>query len=561
MLRSLHVKNLALIKETEVTFGEGLNILTGETGAGKSLLIGSLSLALGGKFDAKLLRKGEETGLVELTFETKEPSVRQKLRELDIDESEDGSILLTRKLSTGKSTCRINGETVSAKQLSELSELLIDIHGQHEHQSLLHKRKHLEILDAYCGDAFAVALSTHEETYDRYKALQKELSEASLDDASRAREQSLAEFECKEILEAHLIPGEDVELEKSYRLMVNAQKITENLAECLHMSSGETQEGAANAIARAVRAMRAVADYDERLAGLEEELGQIENLLQDFNFDLAEYLSETEFDEGQFREVEERLNLVNHLKSKYGDSIEKILSYAEERQAYLDKLSDYDMYIADLQERVKNSGEEVHASCRQLSKLRTQSAAVLAKKLCDALVALNFLQVQFEVAVRPEQTITRLGYDDVEFMLSTNPGEDLKPLGEVASGGELSRVMLAIKTVFADQDVIDTLIFDEIDAGISGRTAWKVSGQLHRVASKHQVICITHLPQIAAMADVHFLIAKSSTDESTITDLKCLDEEESLLELARLLGSDALSEAALTNAREMKNQANSVKLS
>ena len=555
MLRSLRVKNLALIRETEVEFGEGLNILTGETGAGKSLLIGSVNLALGGKFEKDMLRRGEENGLVELVFDCEEERLAEKLKSMDLEPSEDGTVILSRKLSSGKSICRINGETVTAKQVKELSELLIDIHGQHEHQSLLNKKKHMEILDAYAGAEFAECAGRVAALYHECTALEKKITEETLDDTSRSREQSLAEFEQKEIADASLQPGEDEELEQAYRKMSNSRKIAESLAESYQLSGNDAEDGAGNSLSRALRALRSVTMYDPALEQMEEQLAEVESLLSDYNHDVSEYMSDLE----DFRSTEDRLNTINHLKGKYGNTIEEILRYKEEKEAYLEKLADYDAYMQKLNAEWEEKQALLKKACEELSEIRRKNAAVLTQKLKDALIGLNFLTVEFDIAVRPGQAITTKGYDDVEFLISTNPGESLKPLNQVASGGELSRVMLAIKTVLAGKDAIDTLIFDEIDTGISGRTAWKVAEQLSILAGAHQVICITHLPQIAAMADVHFIIEKSSTDDMTITDIHKVAEEESLAELARLLGSDALTEAALSNATEMKEQANGFK--
>lgn len=555
MLQSLHVKNLALMEETEVEFGEGLNILTGETGAGKSLLIGSVNLALGGKFDREMLRKGADSALVELVFVSQSEKVKEKLSQLELEAQEDGTVIISRKMQVGKSVCKINGETVTAKQVKELAEVLIDIHGQHEHQSLLHKKKHMEILDAYCGGEFLSAAEAVEEAYRECSRLRRELSEEAMDEETKEKERSLAEFECKEIEQAKLTAGEDDELERRYRLMANGRKITESLAESYQYTGNDSGEGAGSSLSRALRALRNVSAYDKRLGELEGQLSEIDNLLADYNRDVAEYMSDCEFDEEEFSEVEERLNTVNHLKGKYGNTIEEVIAYGEERQRMLEKLADYDDYMQKLGQKLDKAEKKLQKACKKLSVIRCQNAAVLTEKLKEALVQLNFLTVAFEVAVRPEQAITAKGYDDVEFLISTNPGESLKPLAQVASGGELSRVMLAIKTVLAGRDDIDTLIFDEIDAGISGRTAWRVSEQLDTVAKAHQVLCITHLPQIAAMADTHFVIEKSSTKDHTITDIHTLEEEESLGELARLLGSDERTEAALSNAREMRAQA------
>lgn len=555
MLQSLHVKNLALMEETEVEFGRGLNILTGETGAGKSLLIGSVNLALGGKFEKEMLRRGADSALVELVFTSQDERVRRKLLQLELEPEEDGTVIISRKMQTGKSIYRLNGETVTARQVKELAELLIDIHGQHEHQSLLNKKKHLEILDAYCGEACLEAAKAVEDAYRESREFRRSLEEEAMDEETMAREQSLAEFELQEIEAAQLKPGEDEELEQRYRFMTNGKKIMENLSESYRYTGSDFESGAGIALSRALRALGSVAGLDEKLGELEGQLSEIDSLLADYNRDLAEYMSDCEFDDETFRSVEERLNLVNRLKDKYGYSIEAVLAYGREKQEMLRKFSDYDEYMRQLEEKAAAAEKRLEAACEVLSGIRRENAAVLTEKLKAALVHLNFLTVEFQIAVNRAPSVTAKGYDDVEFLISTNPGEGLKPLGQVASGGELSRVMLAIKTVLAGRDSIDTLIFDEIDAGISGRTAWRVSEQLDTVGHAHQVLCITHLPQIAAMADRHFVIEKSSSEDNTITDIHVLEEEESLGELARLLGSDAMTEAALSNAREMRVQA------
>lgn len=556
MLQSLHVKNLALMEETEITFGEGLNILTGETGAGKSLLIGSVNLALGGKFEKDMLRKGAESAMVELVFSCEE-KVKQKLMEMDLELSEDDSVIISRKMQVGKSTCKINGETVTVRQVKELAEVLIDIHGQHEHQSLLHKKKHMEILDAYCGKEGVLPAEQVKELYAECKTIRETLEAEERDEQALARERALAEFELSEILEAKLVPGEDEQLEQRYRVMTNSKKITENLLESYHYSGNE--EGAGSALGRALRTLMSVTQYDERLEQLAEQLTEVESLLSDYNREVADYLGDCEFDEEDFKTVEDRLNTLNHLKGKYGRTLEDVLAYGEKQQALIEKLDDYDAYMEKLKKDLAQAEDKLAKACGELSKLRRQNAVLLTKRLTEALVQLNFLTVDFEVAVREADRITEKGADEVEFLISTNPGESRKSLSQVASGGELSRIMLAIKTIMATKDDTDTLIFDEIDAGISGKTAWKVAEQLSKVAAKHQVLCITHLPQIAAMADTHFVIEKSSMDNSTITDIYELNEEKSLGELARLLGSDSPTEAALENARQMRSQALSYK--
>ena len=558
MLQSLHVKNLALLEETEVEFGEGLNILTGETGAGKSLLIGSINLALGGKFDREMLRAGAESALVEIRF-SGDKAVTDKLREMEIEVEPDESVFISRKLQPGKNICRINGESVSARQVKELAELLLDIHGQHEHQSLLHRKKHLEILDAYCGEELTPLLEEAGESYRRMSELSSRIEEETLDESARRREQDLAEYEWREITESHLQPGEDEELENRFRFMNNSRRILEGLYETGSYTGNDSEQGAGSNLGRALRGIRSIAGFDGRLEELAGQLAEIDSLLADFNRDLEVIKSECEFDEAEYAATEERLNLINRLKGKYGNSIEEVLSAAQNRRERLDKLADYDAYLERLQRDLKAQEQRYAEVCEEITAVRRKNAMELEKELLEALKRLNFLTVSFQIAVEEKQVRTAHGWDEVEFLISTNPGEPIRPISQVASGGELSRIMLAIKTVLAEKDSIDTLIFDEIDTGISGRTAWRVSEQLSILAGAHQVICITHLPQIAAMADRHFCIAKSSTEDNTITDISCLSDRDSLAELARLLGSDSFSEAALENAREMKRQADQFK--
>ena len=559
MLISLHVKNLALIEQAEVTFGPGLNILTGETGAGKSILIGSVNLALGAKADTEMIRSGAEFGLVELIFQSTNAELVAKMEEMDLPVEEDGTIIISRKIQPTRSISKINGETVTGRQVRELAEYLIDIHGQHEHQSLLQKKKHLEILDAFAGQEVQALLEEVASQYKEYHELKKQLEQENLDEATRKRELDLASFELEEIENAQIRIGEDEELENAYRKMVHSQKIGSAVSTAYRMTGYEDESSAGSGIGRALRELKSVAGLDEEgLSDLESQLLEIDGLLNDFNRDLSQYISDLEFDPEDFDRVESRLNALNHLKDKYGGSLEKVLVYAEEKRNQVEKLGDFEFYIQNLQKQIASKQEELAADCEKLSKLRKQAASSLQKILKQALEDLNFLSVAFEIQF-DEKELSANGADDVEFLISTNPGERVKSLGSVASGGELSRIMLAIKTVLAGKDAIDTLIFDEIDAGISGKTAWKVSEKLGKLGSAHQVICITHLPQIAAMADDHFEIAKSATDNSTVTQISKLDEQASLRELARLLGSDELTQAALDNAKEMRSQALSQK--
>ena len=555
MLVSLYVKNLALIDETEVYFGNGLNILTGETGAGKSIIIGSVNLALGAKAEKEMIRTGADYALIELVFQVEKEKQRQKIQEMELPMEEDGTVILQRRIMPGKSVCKVGGETVSAKQVRELAEILIDIHGQHEHQSLLKTGKQLEILDDYAGEELDEPKRKLKKSYERYKEVTGQLSENDMDEETRKRDAALAEFEVREIEEASLSVGEDEALEKSYRKLVNGQKIQEAVT-IAHQMSGYENGGAGDVIGRALREMRAVASYDETLQDFERQLLDIDALLNDYNRAAADYLSGLEFDGELFAQVEKRLDLVNHLKSKYGNTIEEILAYQEKQQEKLEKYQNYDDYREKLQQEEKILKKELLGLCGEISQIRSRHAENLAQAIKKALIDLNFIDVAFEIKVEPEaDKISTNGYDQITFMISVNPGEALKPLSQIASGGELSRVMLALKTVSADRDEIDTFIFDEIDTGISGKTAWKVSEKMGILGKEHQIICITHLPQIAAMADTHFQIEKNVIEEHTATQIRELTETESVEELARMLGGAAITENVLNNAKEMKDLA------
>jgi len=560
MLISLHVKNLALISETEVNFGDGLNILSGETGAGKSILIGSINLALGARADKDFIRTGAEYALVELVFQITDIQLLQEIKALEIPIEEDGMIIIQRKIQQNRNIFKICGETATTKQIKALSELLIDIHGQHEHQSLLYKKNHMEILDSFAGDELAAVKNQIKEKYHQYTKLIKELEELKGDDGAKAKELSLAEFEYNEIEEAALVEGEDEELESSYRRMSNSRQIVEAAAHAYQLT-GSGDPSASEAVGHAVRDLRSVESYDDKARELADELENIDALLNDFNRGIAEYMADMEFDGEVFAQTQERLNLLNHLKLKYGDSITAVLAYQSNLAERIERLKNADAYKAQLESELEKLDKELRALCRKASKIRTKEASKLAKDMVAALTDLNFLDVKFEIQVREKEEITAAGFDDVEFMISTNPGEPLKSLGSVASGGELSRIMLAIKTVLASRDRIPTMIFDEIDTGISGKTAWKVSEKLGTLAASHQIICITHLPQIAAMADSHYKIAKQAVDNKTVTDIVQMSETEIIDELARMLGSDEITDTVRENARELIQTAKNKKSS
>ncbi len=555
MLVSLFVKNLALIDEASVEFGPGLNILSGETGAGKSILIGSINLALGAKADKDCIRNGADQATIELVFQLESEAQLQKMRELDLPVEEDNLVILQRKITPQRAVCKVCGETVSARQLQELSEFLIHIHGQRDNQVLLKSEKQLEYLDAYAGAPMKELLYKLAEGYEEYRAKKQACEELEKEESAGKRELSLAQFEVEEIEQAAMQPGEDEELEKRFRRMQNSRKIMDGASKAYEITGYRNMQGAGNLIGEALREMKTVAAVDEQAEGICEQLLTIDSLLNDFNRDLADYMSECEFDEGEYVRTEERLNELNRLKAKYGASYEEIQTYLRKQQDYLLRMSDFEAYKQKAQAEYEASEKKLKKLCEEASKLRAESAKKLGGELEKALSELNFLDVQVRIDVLPTEQYARYGQDKIIFMISMNPGEPLKPLANVASGGELSRIMLACRTILADQEHIDAMIFDEIDAGISGRTAWKVSEKLGALSRKCQVICITHLPQIAAMADTHFVIEKTAENQRTETKIRPLEGDEQLRELSRMLGGDAITEAVMGNAAEMRKQA------
>ena len=552
MLLHLHVKNLALIEEAEVEFGPGLNILTGETGAGKSILLGSMQLILGSKVSRNMIRENASYALVELLFDVENTKAEEILREMDIF-PEDGQVLLSRKISGGRSINKINGETCTVSQMKAAASCLLDIHGQHEHQSLLYNDKQLDILDAYGREKIQPAREQVEKAYRAYRECQKYLKSLDMDEEHRNREMAFLEFEINEIASAALQPGEDEELEKLYRKLNNAKKIVESV-QTVHQMTGY-EEGAGDMIGTGLRELSRVTQYDSDLEQLESMLMEIDGLINDFNRELSSYLDSLTFDDETFYETEKRLDLINGLKSKYGQSIEAILAYQQEKQEKLEELQKYEENFTRAKANLKKTEKQLKACSATLSEIRQKYARELVAKVITSLKDLNFLDVNFDIRFTEKTVYSANGTDEVEYEISTNPGETLKPLGKIVSGGELSRIMLALKAILADRDQIDTLIFDEIDTGISGRTAQKVSEKMAVIGRAHQVLCITHLPQIASMADTHFEIEKHLKGNETITQIHPLDQEASVRELARLLGGTEITDAVLVNAREMKSLA------
>lgn len=557
MLQSVHVKNLALIEEIEVEFGDGLNILTGETGAGKSIILGSVNLALGGRYSRDIIRKGADYGFVELAFHVENDHVIEKLKEMDIF-PEDGMVILSRRLMEGRSVSRINGETVTMGALKDAASVLIDIHGQHEHQSLLYKKNHLGIVDAFSRGCVRDAREGVASSYRTYRQCKSQIAHAGMDETQRAKELSFLRFEVDEIRGAELKDGEDEELEQQYRKMVNGKRIADAAVEAWRYTSGDGTSASEN-LSRAIRTLSEIQDLDEDAKALYNQLVEVDSLLNDFNHELADYSENCEFSEEDFQETENRLNEINRLKSKYGSTLNAILQYCKEQEEKISRLEDYENYMSRMKTEYEEAKKKLLSWCRKLSRLRREQAEILEEAITEGLRDLNFPDVKFEIRFQELEKFTPDGLDDVEFMISLNPGQPVRPLVNVASGGELSRIMLAIKTVMADRDETETLIFDEIDVGISGRTAQKVSEKMAVLGRRHQVICITHLAQIAAMADHHFVIEKKVGKMETKTSIRSMTQQESVKELARILGGAKITDAVMKNAVEMKELANQLK--
>lgn len=545
MLDRLLVKDLALIEKSVVEFSGGLNVLTGETGAGKSILLGSIQLALGQKANKDLIRHGKEQAIVELDFSLTEEEVR-RIQALEEDlELEEERLLIRRKISEKKSDIRVNDLGLTLAKLREITGGLLDLHGQHEHQSLLREGSHLEIIDGFRKKQGGKLL---EEVADAYHLLQEKkraLQKFSLQESERTRELDFLDFEIQELADAHLSEGEEAELTKEYSLYENMDRL-----KSLLLSAKESLEEMD--FHRPIQAVEEAKDFDESLKGLSDSLYDLEAVGEDCLRSLDHYLDHAEVDEEKLFTLGERLEQIRRVMMKHGGTEAKALAALAKKEERRTFLLDYEKDEEKAKKAIVAQEKLLREKALLLSKERQEDAKVLAKQIQGEMQEMGFLDTKFEFHFQEKKEPTEKGLDEVEAYVSLNPGEPLRPLREVGSGGELSRIMLSIKTVLADTDGVSTLIFDEIDTGISGRTAEKVGEKLQKIAKNHQVILITHLPQIAAKADHHFLIEKTVEDGATHTRIHPLEEKESIEELARLLGGDEISEASLENARELK---------
>ena len=545
MLDRLLVKDLALIEKSVVEFSSGLNVLTGETGAGKSILLGSIQLALGQKANKDLIRHGKEQAIVELDFSLTEEEVR-RIQALEEDlELEEERLLIRRKISEKKSDIRVNDLGLTLAKLREITGGLLDLHGQHEHQSLLREGSHLEIIDGFRRKQGGRLLEEVAEAYHMLSEKKRALQKFSLKEEERTRELDFLDFEIQELADAHLSEGEEAELTKEYSLYENMDRL-----KSLLLSAKESLEEMD--FHRPIQAVEEAKDFDESLKGLSDSLYDLEAVGEDCLRSLDHYLDHAEVDEEKLFTLGERLEEIRRVMMKHGGTEAKALAALAKKEERRTFLLDYEKDEEKAKKAIVAQEKLLREKALLLSKERQEDAKVLAKQIQGEMQEMGFLDTKFEFHFQEKKEPTEKGLDEVEAYVSLNPGEPLRPLREVGSGGELSRIMLSIKTVLADTEGVSTLIFDEIDSGISGRTAEKVGEKLQKIAKNHQVILITHLPQIAAKADHHFLIEKTVEEGATHTRIHPLEEKESIEELARLLGGDEISEASLENARELK---------
>ena len=547
MLIELHIKNLALIKKADIYFKEGLSVLSGETGAGKSILIDSINLALGAKASKNIIRTGENEGFVELIF-TPDEKRKEKLKNLDIS-FEDDLLIITRKISNSRSVCRINDETVTLAKLREITDTLIDIHGQHEHQSLLSAGNNLVLLDSFCPEELITLKKSLSKNYGELKTINQKI-QGGIDERLRKREIDILNFEISEIKTADIKINEEDDMEQIFKKTKSISKINDVLSNMLEDLENES-------IGNNIREVSEIASLDEEIETISSNLNTIEDLISETIHYTNRYLDSLEYNEKEYDRVIERLDTIRHIKSKYSNDYKKIGELLKEKEKRLDFLKDFEGEVRILKESASRLEESILKECTKISEIRKNVAITLTKRIKEELEDLNFLGVEFEIKFTRKDKISRDGYDAVEFLISTNPGQPLKPLQMVASGGELSRIMLALKSVFANNDDIQTLIFDEIDSGISGKTAVKVGEKLSNISKGHQVLCISHLPQIAVMADQNLFISKSTDGKTTQTNIDLLDKDGKIREIARLIGGNNLTEVVLKTAREMIQEADS----
>ena len=547
MLRLLHIENIAVIEQAEIAFDRGFNVLTGETGAGKSIVIDAISAILGERTYRDVIRTGADRAFVSAVFDGVPDLPWFAENRVEYDPSE---LLVQREVyADGKNVCRVNGRPVTVAILKKLGGQLVNIHGQHDSQQLFDETKHLSYLDLFARNE--AERTAYAACYERVQALRREQERLTLDEGEKLRRVEALQYQLEEIGRAGLQPGEDEQLENRRKLLQNAEKLSEALAAAaMALSGGEDASGAVDLVGEADHALARIARYDEGLAALGDRLSNLQYELEDVAGELRDHLDQMAYSGEELEQIESRLDVIHRLKRKYGGSVEEILQYAEKAQRELDEITFSEERLAQLEKELAAATAEAKAAGLLLRATRQTAARAMETRLSQELAALDMPRAQF-VCQLEETDLTPDGLDSLRFLMTANVGEALKPLSKVASGGELARIMLAIKNVLAEQDRVGTLIFDEVDAGVSGRAAQKVAEKLRAVSKNKQVLCVTHLPQIAAAADVHLLIAKTEREGRTYTQVTALDRPGRTREIARIIGGAEITETTLRSAGEM----------
>lgn len=550
MLTTLYIENIAVIEKTSIDFSQGLNVLTGETGAGKSIIIDSINAIMGQRTSKELVRTGAKTALVTAQFDDVNDTVKAKLKELGYDNEDDDTLILQRSISAaGKSTCKINARPASVTVLKEVAKNLINIHGQHESYELFSPDTHIDYIDSF-GELNS-ELDDYREKYKKYKALKKQLNEANSDESARLHEIDLLTYQTTELFNADVQPDEIEQLENERIVLMNSEKIFTLLNDARELLDGDERT------AGGVESVESAMNYIQRAASLNGEYESISESITDVYYNLRDCIEaisdaadSVESDPQRLEEIDERLDLLNRLTRKYGCECNELPSLAEKMQTRLEELLSYDKNKDQLEADYKEAENNALVAAQKLSEIRKKTAKVFSERVREEMSFLNMPNVQ--IVTQFENTdFYEKGTDKIEFLISANPGEPPRPVAKIASGGELSRMMLAIKTVLASTDDIDTLIFDEVDTGISGSAAQKVGMKLKEVSKSSQVLCVTHQAQLAALADAHYLISKQVEDGRTFTQVKLLDFDGRKHELARIIGGVSITDAALAHAESM----------
>lgn len=540
MISTLHIKNIGIIDDLSIDLNEGLNVLTGETGAGKTLIIDSLGIISGGRFSKEMIRKGETNSFVEIC-----------MYEPENENSIDGNIIVSREInSNGKNMCKINGRMVTVNELKNFMSKFIEIHGQNDNQSLLDNKFHLKYLDGFIGEKIIDIKRQYKEKYEKYLEIKQELKNNYGDEKERERKLDLLRYQFNEIEEANLKVNEEDNLEEKRKLMINSEKISKNLNEA-DIAIGENSIDSLNL---AIRALEKIENIDKEYEEISSNLKNIYYELQEISRDISEHKEDVYFDEQERNEVEERLDLIYNLKRKYGNDVKEILNYKDEIEAEINHIENLDEYNNKLKKELKQIKEEMTQLAKKMNELRTEYGKVLSININKVLEDLEMKNANINIHVDyNEDEFFENGKDVVEFYITTNLGEDEKQLSKIASGGEMSRIMLAIKKVLADTDKMPVLIFDEIDTGISGKAAGAVAEKLNGISKNHQVLCISHLPSIAAIADYNYFISKKVVENRTNTNIKLLNEKEAIEEIARI-SSGEINDATIQYAMQLRNK-------